>query len=64
MQLIIRGRELQNIHRPLINGTGVIVLVWVSSMNEKRSLMKTIWDRNKNWIGHVVKGDGYDEIGA
>src|SRR6476619_2646248 len=30
----------------------------VSSMNEKRSLIKTIWDRKKNWIGHVVKGDG------
>src|SRR6476469_2973978 len=30
----------------------------LSSMNEKRSLIKTIWDRKKNWIGHVVKGDG------
>ena len=26
-------------------------------MNEKRSLIKTIWDRKKNWIGHVVRGD-------
>src|SRR6476469_6881592 len=30
----------------------------LSSMNEKRSLIKTIWDRNKNWIGHVLRGDG------
>ena len=27
-------------------------------MNEKRSLIKTIWNRKKNWIGHVVRGDG------
>src|SRR6476469_84959 len=27
-------------------------------MNEKRSLIKTIWDRKKNWIGHVIRGDG------
>src|SRR6476469_4061355 len=30
----------------------------LSSMNEKRSLIKTIRDRKKNWIGHVVRGDG------
>src|SRR6478609_590531 len=24
----------------------------LSSMNEKRSLIKTIWDRKKSWIGH------------
>ena len=30
----------------------------LSSMNEKRSLIKTIWDRKKNWIGHDVRGDG------
>ena len=30
----------------------------LSSMSEKRSLIKTIWDRKKNWIGHVVRGDG------
>src|SRR6476469_7646140 len=30
----------------------------LSSMNKKRSLRKTIWDRKKNWIGHVVRGDG------
>ena len=30
----------------------------LSSMNEKRSLIKTIWDRKKNWIEHVVRGDG------
>ena len=30
----------------------------LSSMNEKRSLIKTIWDRKKNWIGHVVRGVG------
>src|SRR6476469_8576030 len=30
----------------------------LSSMNEKRSLIKTIWERKKNWIGHVVRGDG------
>src|SRR6476619_2657700 len=30
----------------------------LSSMNEKRSLIKTKWDRKKNWIGHVVRGDG------
>ena len=29
----------------------------LSSMNEKRSLIETIWDRKKNWIGHVVRGD-------
>src|SRR6476469_7344081 len=30
----------------------------LSYMNEKRSLIKTIWDRKNNWIGHVVRGDG------
>ena len=30
----------------------------LSSMDEKRSLIKTTWDRKKNWIGHVVTGDG------
>src|SRR6476469_3238828 len=30
----------------------------LSSMNKKRSLIKTIWDRKMNWIGHVVMGDG------
>src|SRR6476469_6654883 len=30
----------------------------LSSINEKTSLIKTIWDRKKNWIGHVVRGDG------
>ena len=30
----------------------------LSSMNEKRSYLKTIWDRKKNWIGRVVRGDG------
>src|SRR6476469_7994799 len=30
----------------------------LSSMNEKRSLIETIWDGKKNWIGHVVLGDG------
>src|SRR6476469_3618831 len=30
----------------------------LSPMNEKRSLIKTIWDWKKNWIGHVVRGDG------
>src|SRR6476661_6479132 len=30
----------------------------LSSMNEKRSLMKTIWDRKKTWSGHVARGDG------
>src|SRR6476469_5269152 len=29
----------------------------LSSINKKRSLIKTIWDRKKNWIGHVVRGD-------
>src|SRR6476619_5983940 len=29
----------------------------LSSTDEKRSLIKTIWDRKKNWIGHVVRGD-------
>ena len=33
----------------------------LKSMNEKRSLIKTIWDRKKNWIVHVVWSD---EIGA
>src|SRR6476619_4802634 len=30
----------------------------LSSMNEKRCLIKTIWDRKKTWIGHVVRGNG------
>src|SRR6478609_8058589 len=30
----------------------------LSSMNKKRSLIKRIWDRKKNWIGHIVRGDG------
>ena len=30
----------------------------LSSMNEKRSLINTIWDRKKNWIGHVIMRDG------
>src|SRR6476469_7640645 len=30
----------------------------LSSKNRKRSLIITIWDRKKNWIGHVVRGDG------
>ena len=30
----------------------------LSSMNEKKSLIKTTLDRKKNWIGHVVRGDG------
>jgi len=29
----------------------------VSSMSEKRSLIKTIWVRKKNWLGHIVRGD-------
>ena len=29
-----------------------------SSMNKKRRLIKTIWDRKKNWIGHVIWEDG------
>src|SRR6478609_5314719 len=32
------------------------------SINEKRSLIKTIWDRKKNWIGHVVRGDGLMKV--
>src|SRR6476469_6602766 len=30
----------------------------LNSMNEKSSLVKTIRDRKKNLIGHVVRGDG------
>src|SRR6476469_4973433 len=30
----------------------------LSSMNEKGGLMGAMWDRKKNWIGHVVRGDG------
>src|SRR6476619_8129788 len=30
----------------------------LSSMNKKRRLIKTIWDRKKKWIGNVVRGDG------
>src|SRR6478609_6004875 len=30
----------------------------LSSMNEKKSFIKTLWDRKKSWIGHVVRGDG------
>ena len=29
-----------------------------SAMNDKRSLIKTIWNGKKNWIGHIVMGDG------
>ena len=29
-----------------------------NSMNAKRSLIITIWDRKKNWIGYVVRRDG------
>ena len=34
----------------------------LSYMNEKRSLIKAIWARKKNWIGHVVKGDGLTKL--
>ena len=30
----------------------------LSTMNKKRNLIKAVWDRRKNWIGHVVRGDG------
>ena len=33
-------------------------------MNKKRSLIKPIWDRKKNWIGRVANGRWSDEIGA
>ena len=36
----------------------------LGSMNKKRSLIKTIWDRKKNWIGHAVRERWSDEIGA
>jgi len=36
----------------------------LSSMNEKISLIKTIWDRKKKCIGHVVRGDGLMKLGA
>src|SRR6476469_2042435 len=29
----------------------------LSSMNEKRSLIKKIWDRKKKWNGNGVRGD-------
>src|SRR6476469_8719818 len=34
----------------------------LSTMKEKRSLIKTIWDRKKNWIGHGVRGDGLMKV--
>ena len=27
-------------------------------VDERRCLMRTIWQRKKNWIGHVLRGDG------
>src|SRR6476469_4339452 len=30
----------------------------LNAKKEKRRLIKTIWDRKTNWIGHVVTGDG------
>ena len=27
-------------------------------VDENRCLMKTVYKRKKNWIGHVVRGDG------
>ena len=26
-------------------------------VQEKRMLIKTIWDRQKNWVGHVLRSD-------
>ena len=34
----------------------------LNSMNKKRNLIKTIWDRKKNWIGHVVRGNGLTKL--
>ena len=34
----------------------------LSSMNKKRCLIKTTWDRKNNWIGHVVRGDGLKKL--
>ena len=36
-------------------GTGEQVL---GSMGKRGGLIKTICDRKKNWIGHVIRGDG------
>src|SRR6476661_8044981 len=36
----------------------IIVLYEQVLHKRKISLIKTIWDRKKNWIGHVVRGDG------
>src|SRR6476661_7106317 len=27
-------------------------------MGEERSMIRTICERNRNWIGHIVRGDG------
>ena len=30
----------------------------LTRVDERRSLMRIIWQRKKNWIGHVLRGDG------
>ena len=27
-------------------------------MGEERNMIRTIWERKRNWIGHIVRGDG------
>src|SRR6476619_1126561 len=27
-------------------------------MGKERNMIRTIWERKRNWIGHIVRGDG------
>src|SRR6478736_2913620 len=27
-------------------------------MREERNMIRTVWERKGNWIGHIVRGDG------
>ena len=27
-------------------------------MGEERNMIRTIWERKRNWIGHILRGDG------
>jgi len=31
-------------------------------MGEERNMIRTIWKRKRNWIGHIVRGDGLMEL--
>src|SRR6478609_9001815 len=31
-------------------------------MGEERNMIRTIWERKRNWIGHIVRGDGLTKL--